>query len=40
MSWRDSIMFDFLVGTAFVAMLIIPAVVASIQKEKSSDIED
>ena len=33
-------MFDFLVGTAFVAMLLIPAVVATIQKARSRDIED
>jgi hypothetical protein len=33
-------MFDFLVGTAFVAMLIIPAVVASIMKARSHDTEE
>lgn len=33
-------MFDFVVGTAFVAMLIIPAVVATIQKSRSRDIDN
>ena len=33
-------MFDFMIGAAFVAMLIIPAVVATIQKAKSRDSEE
>jgi len=33
-------MFDFLIGLAFVAMLITPAIMASIQKERSHDIDD
>jgi hypothetical protein len=30
-------MFDFLVGLAFVAMVVLPAIVATVQKSGSSD---
>jgi len=30
-------MFDFLVGLAFVAMVVLPAIVATVQKRGSSD---
>jgi hypothetical protein len=36
----DSAVRDFMIGLAFVAMLIAPAILATIQKAKSRDADD
>jgi len=39
-SKEDSTMRDFMIGLAFVAMLVAPAILATIQKARSRDVDD